>query len=231
MDPADQASTLRRIGAWLAGQGIDLWGVADLTGIPTPLGPYGEWLPRAIALALPMDPSIMAGIAGGPTAAYAQAYRQANRRIDQLSRKLVRHLSQEGLQAWPLPVSERSDPIAIRGAFPHKTAATRAGLGWIGRHCQLVTRRHGPWIRLGTVFTDLSAPCGPPVEKSGCGRCQRCVDACPAGALTGCAWTPGLAREAILDAARCDHWKQTHYRPFNHGHNCGICAAVCPFGK
>ncbi len=84
--------------------------------------------------------------------------------------------------------------------------------------------------RLGTVFTDIKLPCGPPAEGNLCGRCTRCVDACPANALKGNAWYPGLPREEILDVRACDPWKKERYFRFHKGHNCGICSAVCPYG-
>ena len=130
-----------------------------------------------------------------------------------------------------LAAADRTDRLNIKGDFPHKTAATRAGLGWVGRNCQLVTRRYGPWVRLGTVFTNMELDCGPPVEQSHCGGCVRCVEACPAGALTGKSWLPGFPRDQILDAAACDRWKKEHYFEYHQGHNCGICAAVCPCGQ
>jgi epoxyqueuosine reductase QueG len=71
---------------------------------------------------------------------------------------------------------------------------------------------------------------GPAVEKDYCGGCMRCVDACPAKALTGNSWYPGLSREEILDAQACDQWKKEHYYQYHKGHNCGICSAVCPYG-
>jgi epoxyqueuosine reductase len=126
--------------------------------------------------------------------------------------------------------SERTDTVNIKGDFPHKTAATRAGLGWIGRHCQLITRPFGSWIRLGTVFTDMALPCGPAITRHFCGRCMRCVEACPAKAIKGNAWYPGMPRERILDVQTCDQWKKEHYFLFHKGHNCGICSAVCPYG-
>jgi epoxyqueuosine reductase QueG len=181
-------------------------------------------------MALPMPPEIFAGVQQGPNQAYAEAYSRVNARINAVSAQLATDLRARGFQAEPLAASVRSDPVNIRGDFPHKTAATRAGLGWIGRHCQLITRPFGPWIRLGTVFTDLELPCGPPTERSFCGRCRRCVDACPAGALKGNAWLPGIPREELIDVRRCDEWKKKHYYQFHKGHNCGICAAVCPFG-
>jgi epoxyqueuosine reductase QueG len=178
-----------------------------------------------------MDPHIMSGIRNGPTRAYTDEYTEVNRRINTLSAELAAEMLTRGFRALTLAASERTDQENIKGDFPHKTAATRAGLGWIGRHCQLITRRFGPWIRLGSVFTDLELACGPAMEKNFCGRCRRCVDACPANALTGTAWYPGLAREEILDVRVCDRWKKENYFEFNLGHNCGICSAVCPYGS
>ena len=143
---------------------------------------------------------------------------------------LVAEIRSRGFRAQFLAASDRTDTVNIKGDFPHKTAATRAGLGWIGRHCQLITRKYGSWIRLGTVFTDMAIPCGPPVERSFCGRCLRCVEACPAKALKGNAWYPGLPREEILEAEACDLWKKEHYFKYHKGHVCGICSAVCPYG-
>jgi len=65
----------------------------------------------------------------------------------------VKIIQNQGFQALALAASDRTDKVNIKGGFPHKTAVTRAGLGWIGRHCQLITRKFGSWIRLGTIFT------------------------------------------------------------------------------
>ena len=209
---------------------VALWGAADLKAFPTPKDETGEGFPFALAWAMPMNPQIMAGIQNGPNQAYAEEYTRVNRRINDLAIALAAELRRRGARALPLAASERTDTVNIKGDFPQKTAATRAGLGWVGRHCQLITRPFGSWVRLGTVFTDLDVPIGRPVEKNFCGTCRRCVDACPANALKGQAWYPGLAREEILDVRACDQWKKKHYFQFHNGHNCGICSAVCPYG-
>jgi epoxyqueuosine reductase len=218
------------LAAWMETRDVALWGVADLQAFSTPTDISGRGFPSAISWVIPMNPAIMASIRNGPNQEYADEYARVNKRINDLSEVLAAEIRDRGFRAQPLAASVRTDTVNIKGDFPHKTVATRAGLGWIGRHCQLITRRFGSWVRLGTVFTDMDHPCGPSVERSFCGRCTRCVDACPAKALKGNAWHPGLPREEILDVHACDRWKKEHYFPYHKGHNCGICSAVCPYG-
>ena len=215
---------------WMSAYGIELWGGADLTDFATPPDKGGQRLPYAVSWALPVNPRIMAGIQQGPNQAYADEYARVNARLNETARLLTETINSKGFRAHALAASERTDTINIKGDFPHKTAATRAGLGWIGRHGQLITRQFGSWIRLGTVFTDMKIQFGKPIRRSFCGRCTRCVEACPADALKGKAWYPGLEREKILDVAACDRWKKENYLQYHQGHNCGICSAVCPYG-
>lgn len=218
------------LGEWMRANGLSVWGVADLSGFETPPDADGDRYPRAVAWAVPLAPGVVSEVRNGPTEAYAAAYVRVNARIDALGIRLASEIQSRGFRAQPLTASQRTDPVNVKGDFPHKTAATRAGLGWIGRHCQLITRPFGSWVRLGTVFTDLDLPAGTPIQRQFCGRCTRCVDACPAGALTGTPWSPGILREALLDVQSCDRWKKAHYFQYNQGHVCGICSAVCPYG-
>ena len=215
---------------WMNAHHVPLWGVAELLEFSTPADQTGKSFPFALSLAVPMNPEIMVTIQKGPNQQYADEYASVNNRINALSVALAAVIAERGFRSKPLAASVRTDTVNIKGDFPHKTAATRAGLGWVGRHCQLITRPFGSWVRLGTVFTDLKLPCGPAAERNFCGRCRRCVEACPAKALKGTAWHPGLAREEMLDAGACDRWKKEHYFQYHKGHNCGICSAVCPYG-
>ncbi|MDO9527543.1 MAG: 4Fe-4S double cluster binding domain-containing protein [Syntrophales bacterium] len=210
---------------------IEYFGIADLDGISTPADNNGNQFPRAISFAVLMDPGIMASIRTGPNEQYAEEYRRVNDLINEIAVTLETTIRRAGFCGYMIPASDRTDPVNIKGDFPHKTAATRAGLGWVGRNCLLISKRHGPWLRLGTVLTDLPARCDLSVTKSYCGTCRKCVDACPAGALIGNAWQPGMPREDMLNVLKCDEWKKEYFFQFNEGHNCGICAAVCPFGK
>ena len=107
------------------------------------------------------------------------------------------------------------------------TAATRAGLGWIGKTALFVSPIFGPAVRLATVFTDLGLPPGEPVGESGCGTCRACVDACPAGCGRDVTWRPGMPREQLFDAAAC----LRHMAQFTSvdADICGICIAACPY--
>jgi epoxyqueuosine reductase len=211
--------------------GIALFGIADLKGIATPRDKNGTEYPRAVSFVVPMNPEIMSSIRKGPNQAYADEYNRVNRTINEIARSIEARIHERGARAQMISASDRTDLFTIKGDFPHKTAATRAGLGWVGRNCLLITKQHGPWIRLGTVLTDLAVGADVPVVKNYCGKCRECVDSCPAGALAGNAWYPGIPRQEILDVFACDRWKKEHYFRYNKGHNCGICAAVCPFGK
>ena len=216
---------------WMEAKKIHVWGVADLRGFHTPVDHDGKAFPFAVSFALPLNPAIMGRVENGPDQAYDDEYNRLNNRINEVSAALAAEIKACGFRSGALAASEHSDPVNMAGDFPHKTAATRAGLGWIGLHCQIITYPYGPWVRLGTVFTDMELPCGPPLEKNLCGNCRRCVDACPANALTGRLWSPELAREDILNARACDQWKKEHYLSYVKGHICGICSAVCPIGR
>lgn len=216
---------------WMVAQEITLWGAAGLRNFSTPTDRTGNEFSFAISFVIPMNPKIMGSIQKGPNQAYADEYARVNKHINELSIALATEIKARGFQSRALAASVRSDSVNIKGDFPHKTAATRAGLGWIGRHCQLITRPFGSWVRLGTVFTDIELPCAPPVNKNFCGSCISCVEACPAKALKGSKWHPGLEREEILDVQACDLWKKEHYYQYHKGHNCGICSAVCPYGR
>ncbi len=111
-----------------------------------------------------------------------------------------------------------------------REAAVRSGVGFYGKNTMLITRRHGSWVVLGTLVTDVELePTAPFVAD--CGSCRLCVDACPTGALD----EPGT-----LDANKClSYWTQAPaaipepYRAAlgSQVYGCDICQDVCPWNR
>lgn len=188
-------------------------------------------LPRAVTIALRMDDAVMDSVAAGPTAPYYAEYKRINALIDSLEEDVAAEITRAGGRCRTVPASAILDQEGLRGEIPHKTGAIASNLGWIGRNCQLVTHAFGPRLRLGTVLTDMPLGDSPKAAaRSFCGDCMACVEACPAKALKGELWTPGMARERLFDARACASWKAARYAEYD-GLVCGICASVCPVGS
>ncbi|MDR3176279.1 MAG: hypothetical protein LBU06_07090 [Desulfovibrio sp.] len=205
-----------------------IYGLSDLGSVlPSAL----EKTPRAVSFAVRMGDELMDSVREGPHSRYLAEYTRVNALINEIAGKMTELFRLSGCAARYIHSSQRVDEVNIAGEFPHKTAAVFAGLGWIGRNCQLVTRAFGPRVRLGTVLTDMALGEEAPNHlRFHCGSCRRCVDACPASALTGGDWTEGVERSVLLNAKRCDEWKKEHYAAFS-GNVCGICTSACPQGS
>jgi epoxyqueuosine reductase len=140
------------------------------------------------------------------------------------------------LQGLADDIVERIGPMGYRvfvdtGPVLEKALARNAGLGWIGKHTNLIAREAGSYFFIGEILTDLPLPTDEPASAH-CGTCSACIPACPTGAITG---------PHELDARRCISYLTielhgsipTELRRMvgNRIYGCDDCQLVCPWNK
>jgi epoxyqueuosine reductase len=138
----------------------------------------------------------------------------------------------KALARWLVSVAGGDVKVFVdTAAVMEKPLAAAAGLGWQGKHTNLVSRDYGSWLFLGAIFTTLELPPDAP-EEDHCGSCRACLDVCPTAAF------PAPYR---LDARRCISYLTIEHkgpiprdlRPLmgNRIYGCDDCLAVCPWNK
>ncbi|MGQ0559423.1 MAG: tRNA epoxyqueuosine(34) reductase QueG, partial [Sphingosinicella sp.] len=217
-----------RLQQWLAdgAHGDMLWmaETAERRGSPAGLWPEAKSvIALGMSYAPATDPLALAEARErGRISVYAQGedyHESIKTRLKALARLLV---EQSGCE---LKLFVDTAPVM------EKPLAEAAGLGWQGKHTNLVSRRDGSWLFLGAIYTDLEIePDSPHADR--CGRCRRCLDVCPTDAF------PAPYR---LDARRCiSYLTIEHKGPIPHQYReaignrvygCDDCLAVCPWNR
>jgi epoxyqueuosine reductase len=149
--------------------------------------------------------------------------RDYHRVLHKRLKPLVARLRQAGAQAIA---------YVDTGPVQDKVWAERAGIGWIAKNGNVITRNYGSWVFLGEILTDLSLDSDRP-HTAHCGTCTRCLDACP---------THAIPQPFVVDANRCiayhtienradalPDWIQPHMQGWVAG--CDICQDVCPWNQ
>jgi epoxyqueuosine reductase QueG len=213
--------------ALMRSSGIDIFGTSDVSqAVPEKF----KNMPYAITLGIRLSDTVMDDVNDGPTKNYFHHYRTVNAFLDMCALRCVIELQRGGYIAVAIPASQTTNEQGIAGDFQHKTAANLAGLGFIGKSALFISNEYGPRVRFATVLTDMKLECAE-VQKPKCGSCNACVNACPCGAITGRAWAKDMPREELVDASLCSRHMKDKYEMIGRGSVCGICVAVCPFGK
>jgi epoxyqueuosine reductase len=218
-----------RLGAWLASGAAGSMDWIAATQVRRS-DPRKLWPETASIIMLGMN----YGPAGDPLAALARksagnisVYARGRDYHDLIKGRLKR------LAAWLVTQAKGTGVKVFVDTAPvmEKPLAQAAGLGWAGKHSNLVSRELGSWLFLGSIFTDLPlAPDQP--EPDHCGTCQACLDICP---------TKAFPRPYVLDARRCISYLTIEhkghigreFRPLigNRIFGCDDCLAVCPWNK
>jgi epoxyqueuosine reductase QueG len=162
---------------------LDLLGVADTgRGCLELTSAISEQFPVAIVIAVRVSPTVLRTLTDGPNLLYYHHYRQLNFHLDRGALRIAQEIERMGYAALPIAASQVVDWATMRGHVSHKELAHLGGLGWWGRNNLLVTGQWGAQVRLATVLTDLPLQAGS-ATSADCGECQRCLSACPAGAI------------------------------------------------
>lgn len=140
------------------------------------------------------------------------------------------------LRALARRIEERIGPFGYRvfvdsAPVLEKALAVKAGIGWIGKHTNVINRDHGSWFFLGELYTDLPLPVDQS-EHSHCGTCAACIDVCP---------TRAIVAPYLLDARRCISYLTIELKDAipvefrkamgNRVYGCDDCQLFCPWNK
>ena len=176
---------------------------------------------------LPANTSMLSTLRN-PNQAYIARYalgrdyhRLIRKRLNTLAKKMNDEITPHGYRAFCY-----SAPLL------EKPLAEKAGLGWIGKHTNLIHQKAGSWFFLGEIYTNLPLPIDEPTRKSHCGSCTACIAICPTRAIVG---------PYQLDARRCISYLTIELRTAipvalrpligNRIYGCDDCQIICPWNK
>ncbi|UCE90540.1 MAG: tRNA epoxyqueuosine(34) reductase QueG [Pseudomonadota bacterium] len=206
--------------AWMARHGERRSRPAELVpGTVRVISARMDYLPRD---AQPLDAVLQDG-QQGTVSRYALGrdyHKVLRKRLQQLAERITAAAGPFGYRVFvdSAPVLE-------------KELAEKAGLGWIGKHTNLINRRAGSWFFLGEIYTDLPLPVDAPASEH-CGTCRECIDICPTRAIVA-PWR--------LDARRCISYLTIELQESipeelrapmgNRIYGCDDCQEVCPWNR
>ena len=211
--------------------GADIVGFGSLEELPADVR---EGMPVGIIIAVKYPKEVILDIKELPTQEYRDWYDRLNERLDIIVTCGASLLFKMGYKA----TAKTCEQVGYDGEgdkhytmLPHKTVATRAGIGWIGKCALLVTEDYGSAVRLSSILTDAPLNTASPINKSRCGDCMICTNACPGAAVSGIPWVVRLDRDDFFNPDKCSKTARERSKLGFGGDItiCGKCIEVCPY--
>ena len=220
-------SLSHKLKEYLLENGATEVGYADITGFSPKKG-----LDNGVVFYITYPKEIIRNMQNAPTQEYVDELVSLNTRLDELGMKCEEFLIDNGYDAYAQTKKRLGADFGENNGFelPHKTIATRAGLGWIGKSALFTTTKFGSALRLSSVLTNAPLDLGKPILKSKCGKCMECMNACPGGAISGKEWNYKLKRNDFYDDKKCEKYALTvSYENLGKEDTvCGKCIYACP---
>ena len=212
---------------YLISEGATEAGFADITDFTPKKG-----LNTGVIFYITYPKEIIRNMQNAPTQEYVEELVSINARLDALGMKCEEFLINKGYLAYAQTKKRLGTDFGEFNSFelPHKTVATRAGLGWIGKSALFTTKDYGSALRMSSVLTNAPLMIGKPILKSKCGKCTICREACLGGAISGKEWNYTLRRNDFYDDKKCERYalKISKENLGKADTVCGKCIFACP---
>jgi epoxyqueuosine reductase len=215
-----------------------IYGFANLDGL---IAEEFKEFKYGISIGKRLDMKIVDLIENGPTLDYYNHYHAINSELLNISEGICNELKKENINCINIvpTLATNGDDFktylqSLRYKVSHKMIATRAGLGWIGKTDLFISRKFGPRVRLVSILVDRPVNIKrKTIDKSRCGKCNICVERCPARAANGILWDINTDRDTFFDAHKCmEKCGELAKLMLNQDSRiCGICVSVCPLGR
>ncbi|MBR0471419.1 MAG: epoxyqueuosine reductase [Methanosphaera sp.] len=210
--------------------GADRVGFADISDV-TIIEGYNSGI--IFYITYPKD--IIRRMTNAPTMEYVMELVEMNSKLDNLGMLCENFLIKKGYNAYAQTKKRLGHDFGENNSFelPHKTVATKAGLGWIGKSALLTTYDHGSALRLSSVLTDASLDYGTPILESKCGSCIICKEACLGGAISGKEWNYKIYRDEFFNDKKCEEYAlMVSEKNLGKADTvCGKCLVACLYTK
>ena len=208
-----------------------IFGYADLRCLPAETRNNYDY---AIIIGVPYTKQAMEENKDNKPRRYYDELTAINEELPRLAILTADYLKSQGYNAHAktaAAVRQEKTNSRFSTILPHKTVATLAGIGWIGKCATLVTKEVGSALRLVTVLTNAPLECGIPITKSKCPQdCMICVNICPGKAPKGSQWEVGVEGDGFFDPHACYNAARARAKELLEIDEtiCGQCISHCP---